>query len=142
MIKLIEQCPSCNSKLIWNDTNVDLFCINLNCPAQIERKILHFFQSIQNIDGVGPSTVKILVKNGYDSIPKIYAMTYKDFENCGYKHKTIINLGTELEQSKERPIPDYVFIGALGIKGLGRGSAKKLLENKHWTKIVNLTYHD
>lgn len=129
-------CPTCNFPLEWNKTKIDLFCYNDNCSAKNNRQLLHFFQMLNNLDGFGPKTIEILIENGFDTIPKIYSMDYNDFKNCGYKHKTIMNLGTELEESKTRELPDYRFIAALGIPNLGIGGAKKLLENYCWEDIL------
>jgi len=123
-----DNCPSCGGTLEFNETGVDLFCRSMSCGAQVERKLLHFFGTLSNLDGLGIKTIENLVDNGFDTIPKIYSMKYNDFEDCGYKHKTIFNLGSELESSLQRPIPDYRFLAALGISHLGIGSAKKFLE--------------
>jgi len=125
---LPTNCPSCNYKLEWSSTQVDLFCHNPLCSAKNGRKLLHFFQSLSNLDGFGPKTIERLMENGFDTIHKIYNMKYIDFQDCGYKSKTIINLGSELELSKERPISPATFISALGIENLGHGNSKKLLE--------------
>lgn len=128
MNKPINNCPSCNSELEWSDTFTDLYCHNINCESQVIHKLGHFFGTINVIDGVGPATLETLTDNGFNTIQKIYSMTYNDFKDCGYLHKTCMNLGTELEKSRERPIPDYRFLAALGIENLGIGNSKKFLE--------------
>lgn len=135
-------CPSCSYKLEFNLTKVDLFCYNPICSAKNTRQILHFFQTLNNLDGFGPKTIEILLEFGFDTIPKIYNMNYADFQDCGYKHKTIMNLGSELEGSKERLIEPYRFIAALGINHLGIGSSKKLLEHYDYIDILELKYSD
>lgn len=129
-------CPVCSYLLEWSKTKVDLFCYNPNCQAKHNRKLLHFFQTINNLDGFGPKTIEILIQNKFDTIPKIYSMKYIDFQDCGYKHQTIMNLGTELEESKERELSDYRFIAALGIPDLGIGGAKKLLDHFNFEDIL------
>ena len=128
MTNIPTNCPACNSKLEWSNTGTDLFCVNNNCTAKIDRKLLYFFQVLNNLDGFGPIVVQTLAENGFDTIPKIYNMNYQDFEDCGYKYKTIMNLGTELAESKERRIYDYTFLAALGIPNLGLEGSKKVLE--------------
>lgn len=135
-MQLPSSCASCGTKLEWSKTGVDLYCRNINCDAKNGRNLLHFFQVLNNLDGFGPKTIENLIENGYDTIPKIYSMSYADFQDCGYKHKTIMNLGTELVESKTRELPDYRFIAALGIPDLGIGGAKKLLEHFDWEKIL------
>ncbi len=135
---LPTNCPSCSFPLEWNKTGIDLYCYNNNCSAKNTRKILHFFQTLNNLDGFGPKTVEHLLENKYDSIQKIYSMAYEHFQDIGYKHQTIMNLGTELEESKTRPIEPYRFIAALGINHLGIGSAKKILEYYEWHQLLDL----
>lgn len=118
-------CPACNYKLEWSDTGVHLLCKNEFCISKNEKRIMHFFYTIDNIDGFGPKVIENLIKHGFNTISKIYNMKYNDFLYCGYKYKTIMNLGTELEESKKRPIDNYRFIAALGIEHFGIGNAKK-----------------
>lgn len=141
MNPLPTNCPSCNYPLEWNKTGVDLYCYNDNCSAQNARQILHFFQTLNNLDGFGPKTIERLIQNGFDTVSKIYYMKYVDFQDCGYKHQTIMNLGSELEESKERPIEPYRFIAALGINHLGIGSAKKILEHYEFDDLFSLDYN-
>ncbi len=133
---LPSSCASCGMNLEWSSTGVDLYCHNINCEAKNGRQLTHFFSMLNNLDGFGPKTIETLIENGFDTIPKIYAMSYSDFQKCGYKTKTIMNLGSELELSKTRDLPDYRFIAALGIPDLGISGAKKLLEHFSWDKIL------
>lgn len=130
------KCPSCNSPLLWTDTKVHLICHNPMCGAKNGRNLLHFFNTIDNLDGFGPKVVENLMNNGFDTIDKIYKMSYNDFLYSGYKHKTIMNLGIESEQSKERPIDNYRFLAALGINHLGIGNAKKYCEKYEYQSIL------
>lgn len=136
-------CPSCNSKLEWSSTGIDLYCLSIYCEAQNGRSLTHFFGMLNNLDGFGPKTIETLINNGYDTIPKIYGMDYNDFKMCGFGDKTTMNLGSELELSRTRPLQDYRFIAALGIPDLGIGGAKKLLENYDHTEILfSIDIHD
>lgn len=137
-----DKCPSCNSTLEWTDTGVHLMCTNTLCHAKNGRNILHFFHTLDNLDGFGPKVVERLIECGYNTIPKIYNMKYNDFLYCGYKHKTIMNLGTELEESKKRPIEPYVFLAALGIQNFGLGSAKKFCEEFMFEQILEIEPED
>ena len=135
----ISNCPSCGSNLVWSNTGIDLFCRNQSCEAQSIRNILHFFGTIANIDGFGPKTIEKLIDNGWDTIPEIYLMQYTDFQDCGYKHQTIMNLGSELEASKERPIEPHVFLAALGIKHLGISSSKEFCKKYKYDQILDVS---
>jgi len=115
------------------------YCYNPLCNAKSIRNLLYFFQTMSNTDGLGPKTIEILINNGFDTIPKIYSMKYKDFQYCGYKHTTIMNLGTELEESKTRPIEPHIFLAALGIKHLGVGTAKEFCKKYKYAQILDVS---
>ena len=136
MYNLPTSCSSCGKKLEWSPTGIDLYCRNVNCDAKNGRNLLHFFSVLNNLDGFGPKTIENLIEHGFDTIPKIYKMSYQDFQDCGYKHKTIMNLGTELEESKERELPDYRFLAALGIPDLGIGGSKNILEQFNLAQVL------
>lgn len=136
-------CMDCGSTLEWSKTEVDLYCLNENCLARSGRQLTHFFGMLNNLDGFGPKTVEILINNGFDTIPKIYEMKWNDFKMCGFGDKTTMNLGSELESSLERELPDYRFIAALGIPDLGISGAKNLLEHYTYSDILfNITPND
>ena len=47
------------SDLHWIDDN--LFCLNhMGCRDQIEKTIIHFFETLGNNDGLGPATISTL----------------------------------------------------------------------------------
>lgn len=127
MIALPKNCPSCASELKWSKSGVDLMCANPLCDAKAGRSLVHFFSSIDIIDGFGPSTIEKLIENGVETIGDIYALMPDDFMMFGFGTKTSDNLFNELQQSLERELLDFKFIAGLGITNLGAGNAKKLL---------------
>lgn len=133
---LPERCPSCDYPLDWTETGVDLICHNINCNAKTGRNLLHFFQVIDNLDGLGPKTIETMIEFGYDTITAIYSMTYNDLIYCGFGPKQSFNIGSELELSKERPIEDWKFIAALGIPHLGIGNSKTLCKEFNYEDIL------
>ena len=55
-----KDCPSCNSPLKKDDTKIDLFCINPNCPAIVLGKLEHFVsRKAMDIEFLGKSTLKL-----------------------------------------------------------------------------------
>jgi len=133
-------CPSCDSVLEWSDTGVDLYCHNQMCDAKVGRKIIHFFSSIDIIDGFGPSTIETLIENGIEDVCEIYDFDIEDFIEYGFGDKTSFNLYNELQESLTRELPDFKFISALGIPSLGKGGAKKLLEHYNVEEIITGDY--
>ena len=133
----IDRCPSCDYQLRWSDTNTDLICHNIDCNAKNGRKLLHFFQVLDNLDGFGTRTIERLIECGYDTILDIYRMDIDEFRSCAFGPTQSVNLSNELDQSRKRPLPDYRFLAALGIENLGVGSSKKLLEKYTLEEVIN-----
>ena len=77
-IVLPEVCPSCGEKLTFDDIDDTdeesvgggagtgaLRCVNPACPAQRERRLVHFAsKGAMNIDGMGPKMVSLLIAEG------------------------------------------------------------------------------
>ncbi len=122
-----EQCPSCNSELVW-DAN-DLYCLNTkNCPAQIESSIEHFFKTLGNVDGFGPKVIEKLNANGISEIYDVYLLDIERLKSMGFGEKTAQNLLDELERSRKEPIEDWRFLGAFGLDRMGLGNCERLLQ--------------
>ncbi len=136
-----EQCPSCNSELVW-DAN-DLYCLNTeNCPAQIESSIEHFFKTLGNVDGFGEKIIKKLNANGVSTIYDVYQLNLDRLTAMGFGEKTAQNLLDELERSRKEPIEDWRFFGAFGMDRMGLGNCERLLQTCPLDSIFNLTQED
>jgi DNA ligase (NAD+) len=72
-------CPSCETILIWNDTNTHLMCTNDSCTDKKIKQITSFFD-ILDVKGVRETTFRQLYISGYDTIQKILAMSIDDFK--------------------------------------------------------------
>lgn len=75
--ELPTHCPECGKKLVWNETDVDLMCVNPECPATSIKKLYAFFKII-DADNFSEGTIDAFVAAGYDSIKKILAMDVSD----------------------------------------------------------------
>jgi NAD-dependent DNA ligase len=77
----------------WNETHVDIILENLEDNSSVlEKNITGFFRGIE-VDGLSVGNVSKLVKAGFDSIPKIIAMSKDDFLTVdGFKEKTAAKL--------------------------------------------------
>ena len=83
----------------WNDTHVDIILDNIADDAIVrEKNITAFFKNLE-VDGLGPGNVKRLMDAGYDTIPKILAMTINDLLKVpGFKTKTADKLYTGIHK--------------------------------------------
>ena len=127
--QLPEVCPVCGSKAVRDEGESALRCSNIDCPAQVLRRIIYFASKpAMNIDGLGPEKAKALYESGLiKSIADIYRLTTNDLLSLeGYKQKSAENLIMAIENSKSNSL-DRLLCG-LGIKNIGSASAKLLCD--------------
>lgn len=135
--QLPESCPSCGSRLIWE--NDFLLCVNnMHCPAQITRSVEHFFKVLGNNDGFGPSSIQKIYAGGITTIPGIYSLGEEDFVNLGFGPKQAENMVGQLQRSLVEPIEDWRFLAAFGIYRMGMGNCEKLLSVYPLEKVFAL----
>ena len=127
-VSVPDRCPCCDSPLVTED--LFLRCDNLNCSAQTQGKIIHWFKILGNVDGFGPSAVDKLTADGFDSALQIYQeLTSEIAIAAGFGSGQAANLMSELKRSQTDRIDDWRFLAAFGIHRLGRGDSKKLLKH-------------
>ncbi len=138
-----QVCPSCHGNLQWQEDN--LFCLNKeNCRDQIEKTIIHFFETLANNDGLGQSTVATFYDHGIRNVYQVYQLEHQPekLQSMGYKQKTVQNLIQALYNSRHIEIEDWRFLAAFGVQRLGFGMAEKLLEHYPLLKIFDLSTDD
>ncbi|MGC9007283.1 MAG: NAD-dependent DNA ligase LigA [Sulfurihydrogenibium sp.] len=126
-IEFPKECPSCGSPLVKPIGEAVYRCININCPAQVVERIIHFAsKDAMDIRGLSEATVKKFYKIGLlKSIPDIYRLDFKIIKNLqGFGEKSANNLKQAIEESKNRPL--YRLIYGLGIRYVGEVTAKTL----------------
>lgn len=127
--QLPEICPVCGAKAVRDEGESALRCSNIDCPAQVLRRIIYFASKpAMNIDGLGPEKAKALYDSGMiKSISDIYRLTVEDLLTLeGYKQKSAENLINAIKNSKSNSL-DRLLCG-LGIKNIGSASAKLLCD--------------
>ena len=144
-------CPSCKSELVWDGDY--LCCPNtIECPAQVEHAMEHFFKTLGNIDGLGPKTISKLYINGVRSVGQIYEMkisAYLEMKcekedgenlksvNC-FGPKQCENIVTQLQRSRLDPIEDWRFLASFGVFRMGGGNCEKLLRHYRLLDVFDL----
>ena len=130
--KIIEPtvCPFCGSPIIRQlEDGAHIYCSNPNCSERKVAKLNYFVtKECMNIDGLSEKTLRKLrntlkLDNWYD----LYSYTFDDFVAAGLGEKTALKICTELENSKTKAPAENVLM-ALGIPGIGKVNAKKLLD--------------
>jgi DNA ligase (NAD+) len=136
-----EACPSCGTELVWESDY--LYCPNtVQCPAQIENTIEHFFRTLRNIDGFGQKTIEKLHAAGISSVYQIYQLDVRRLQDLGFGEKTSQNLLDQLARSRTDQIEDWRFLGAFGIYRMGLGNCERLLRHFPLLAIFDLTLND
>lgn len=121
-----SECPCCGSEV--EKVEAQHFCTGgLVCPAQSLDRIAYFAsKDCLDIYGLGESTLAVLFEKGLIKMPSdIYTLTVDDFikldKHTEHKaNKIVKSILTSKKTSLTR------FITAIGIRGVGKGSASDL----------------
>lgn len=125
-------CPSCNQKLVSEENEVDIRCINPECPAQLLRNLIHFCsRDAMDIEGLGPSIIETFVDKGLiNDISDIYRLSEKENEIAsldGFKQTSAGNIIASVEKSKDNDLGRLIF--AFGIRHIGAKAGKLLADH-------------
>jgi DNA ligase (NAD+) len=128
-ISFLKNCPVCGSKLFKEEGEAAWRCNNIECPAQVVERIIHFVsKDAMDIRGFGDANVRKFYELGLlKDIPGIYKLDFKKIgELEGFGQKSIDNLQSAIENSKKQPLHRLIF--GLGIRFIGETSAKTLAQ--------------
>lgn len=142
--QLPSRCPSCGEKVIREEDEADLRCVNPACPAQRLRNLIHFTsKDAMDMDGLGPAVLEKLVQENCIAYPNdLYTLTAEDI--CaldGFQKKSAENIINAVNISKSNDL--YRVIYGLGIRHIGEKAAK-LLAMRFGTMeaLMNATYEE
>ena len=126
-VEIPKTCPVCGTPLIRLEGEVALRCPNVQCPAQIKRRIEHYAsRGAMDIEGLGTALVEMLVDKGmiknYADLYHLKKEEVAALERMG--EKSAQNLLDAIERSKRQPLDRLIF--ALGIPYIGSTAAKIL----------------
>ena len=125
-------CPVCGQPAVREET-ADIKCVNLNCPAQLERLVEHFVsRSAMDIKGFGAVYVHDLIQLGYlKDLADIFTLRdHRDElieQGVIGKEKNTDKLLAAIEKAKDNP-PARLLTG-LGISNVGRSAAQALMDH-------------
>ena len=97
-----------------------LYCENILCPAQIQKRIEHFARSLK-IKGLGPKSIE---KLGLTSLLDIYNLSYYSIKGALSSEKLAIKLLREINHSRKASMNDV--LPAFSIPLIGKTAATKL----------------
>jgi DNA ligase (NAD+) len=124
-----SSCPECQTPLTKERGGVIRYCNNINCPAQIKRRIEHFAsRKAMDIEGLGEALIAKLLETGIiHKIEDIYHIDYQrvlSLEKQG--ERSVYNLKQAIENSLKQPFDRVLY--ALGIRYVGDKTAKIVTE--------------
>ena len=121
-------CPSCGTKLVPAEGEVNLYCPNyLACPSQIKARLEYWVsKDCMDIDGLGDNIIAQLIEKGLAATPAdLYKLTTDDFMKLDLiAEKSADNLFTEIQASKHPTLSK--FINSLGIRHVGKETSDVL----------------
>ncbi len=121
------QCPVCSGELEKPDGEAVWRCVNINCPAQVVERIIHFAsKDAMDIRNLGESNISKFYELGLlHNIPGIYNIDWDEVLKLeGFKEKSVNNLKMAVENSRQQPLNRVIF--GLGIRYVGETTAKTL----------------
>ena len=143
-IQFPDHCPVCKGKLFKEEGEAVWRCVNIECPAQVVERIIHFTsKDAMDIRGFGDANVRKFYALGFlKDIPGIYELDYKKIgELEGFGERSISNLQSAISNSKSQPLHRLIY--ALGIRFVGETTAKTLARSvKHLLDFQNYSLED
>ena len=143
IVKMIDDCPICGTKLIRKESEAAYFCTNPDCDARNIESLIHYAsRDAMNIEGFGERIVEDFYNMGFlKNIGDYYKLhNYKEtlMELEGFGEKSINNLLENIETTKNNSLERLMF--GLGIRHVGKKTAKILSE--YYTNIDKIMNTD
>ena len=134
-----ERCPSCNEKVVREEGESEIRCINPECPAQLLRNLIHYCsRDAMDIEGLGPSIIETFVNEGMiKTVTDIYRLNKEKIASLdGFQQTSANNIIESVENSKNNDLSKLIF--ALGIRHIGAKAAKLLSDEfKNIDNLMN-----
>ena len=122
-------CPSCGAKVVREEGEAAVRCLNTECPAQLLRNLIHFCsRDAMDIEGLGESNLELFVNEGLIRTPAdIYSVKEEQIIPLErMAEQSAKNIVEAVNKSKENDLSRLLF--ALGIRHVGQKAAKLLSE--------------
>jgi DNA ligase (NAD+) len=119
-----KKCPECNKDVERPEGEAVTRCQNLQCPAQLRRRISHFAaKGAMDIEHLGPETVdKLLESKLIGSLDDLYSLKKEELLMLeGFEEKSAENLINAINESKTQELSRLIF--GLGIRHVGQNAA-------------------
>ncbi|MFA5059911.1 MAG: NAD-dependent DNA ligase LigA [Candidatus Omnitrophota bacterium] len=125
-----KKCPECGGDIVKEKTeDVAYRCVNIDCPKQLERRLVHFAsRTAMDIEGLGEVVIAQLLEKGrVKNLADIYFLEKKDLLDLElFKDKKADNLLAAIQNSKKNSLSRLLY--ALGISNIGEKAAYTLAQ--------------
>lgn len=128
--------PPQDMETVWNETKVDLVLKNAaKNKIVLMKSIAAFFEKI-GVAGLGRGNIQRIIDAGFDTIPKIVAMSVDDFLTVeGFKEKMSNKIYNNIKTSIENTSLESLMAGT-NIFGRGMGAKRIKLILTHYPDIL------
>lgn len=136
-----KKCPVCG-KSVKKDGKY-LVCVNKECPAKVSGSIEHYFKAL-GVEELGEKTINRFINEfKLKKIIDFYNLTKKQIAPLdGFGQKSAENIVKNIKQTLNKNVTKVDFINALGIKEVGRSTAKLILQKYKFSNLPNLSVTD
>ncbi len=124
-----QNCPICGSE-VEKEGKYHYCTGGVSCPGQVKRGLQHYAsKGAMNIEGLGDKVANLLIEEELvETLPDLYKLEVEDLKNLeGWGEKSAEKLIKEIEGSKEVDLASFIY--ALGIRHVGKETARLLAEN-------------
>ncbi len=131
-VQLPSTCPVCDSPVLLPEDEALARCTGgLFCPAQQQEALIHFVsRRAMDIDGLGASWLISFFEHGLvKTVADIYQLHNHQEELITLEklgEKSVQNIISAIEASKHTTLARFIY--ALGIRGVGEGTAQNLAQ--------------
>lgn len=126
-IEVPKECPACGGPAIQRPDEVAVYCVNVNCPAILVRRLEVFAsRGAMDIEGLGSRVAQQLVESGLvRDLADVYSLRREQLLTLeGFAEKRAENLLHAIAASREQPL--WRVLVGLGIRHVGTAAAQAL----------------
>ena len=114
----------------WNETGVDILLTDKVSDATVKEKTISGFFSHLAVDGLGPGNIKRMIDAGYDTVPKILALTEEHLLQVeGFQQKLAHKIYTNIaKQIVTATLPELMHASNIFGRGFGTKKLQLILD--------------